>query len=283
MLAGTVGGLWRYPVKSMRGEECAVLALTDRGAAGDRAYALLDQASGKVASAKHPRLWGSLLACRAAFVESPGAEGPQVCITLADGRSLIRGDEAIDDALSRTLGRAVALIGEPPEGAEIERYWPDVAGLARRDAITAGPIGGGGPPGTFVDYAPVHLLTTAALDYLRALHPAGRADARRFRPNVLIATNASQTGFVENDWVGRTLAIGEAVRLRVTDPTPRCVVPTLAQADLPRDLGILRTVVAHNRPPIPALGGATQPSLGAYAVVERAGVIRRGDAVRLLA
>jgi uncharacterized protein YcbX len=285
MQVGTVGDLWRYPVKSMRGEACAGLVLTPRGVAGDRVYAVLDQTSGKIASAKHPRLWGALLACSAALAapDTPADTPPMVRITLPDGSVLVSGHDPVDDLLSAALGRAVALVSEPPAVAEIERYWPDVEGLALRDTVTAGPIAQGAPGHPFVDYAPVHLLTGASLARLRALYPAGQIDSRRFRANLLIDLAGEVAAFVENAWVGKTLLIGESVRLRVSNPAPRCVVPTLPQADLGQDVGILRALATHNLPPIPALGGVPQPSLGAYASVEQPGPIRRGDPVRLMA
>jgi MOSC domain-containing protein len=85
---------------------------------------------------------------------------------------------------------------------------------------------------------------------------------------------------VENAWVGHILAIGDEVRLRVTDPCPRCVMTTLPQGDLPRDLGILRAAADHNRVHIP-FANQEMPSVGVYAVVERGGRIRRGDQLRL--
>lgn len=285
MAIGAVAGVWRYPVKSMRGEELTAVALGERGLRGDRAYALLDRASGKVASAKHPRAWGQLLACRASVLEPSLPEAPTgavaVRITLPDGRAVVAGDEEADAALSSLLGRDVTVSSAAPAEAEIERYWPDIEGLAMRDALTSGAIGFGAPPGTFFDYAPLHLITTATLARLRAHYPSGRFEPPRFRPNLVIAPSGEVEGFVENTWVGWTLEIGAAVRLRITDPSPRCVMPTLPQADLPRDMGILRTVVAHNRPPIPAMGGAPVPSAGVYAVVERGGVIRHGDVIRV--
>ncbi len=284
MADGAIVALWRYPIKSMIGEELDVAVITARGLRGDRAYALLDQSSGKVASAKHPRLWGHLLACRAAVAAwaDPRAPGPVVRLTLPDGRAVATTDGDIEATLSAALGRGVTLAATAPAGAETERYWPDVEGLPLREAVTSGAFGLGAPPGTFFDYAPVHLLTTATLDRFRALYPDGHFVPRRFRPNLVVAPAGGAEGFVENAWVGRTLAIGEEVRLRVTDPTPRCVVTTLPQADLSRDIGILRAVAAHNRPPIPALGDTPLPSAGIYATVERGGTIRRGDTVRLL-
>jgi uncharacterized protein YcbX len=124
--------------------------------------------------------------------------------------------------------------------------------------------------GTFFDLATVHLLTTATLDRLRELYPRGRFEARRFRPNVVVACAPGQEGFVEQGWVGRTLELGDEVRLRVTGPCPRCVMTTLSQVDLPKDPGILRAAVQHS-----------QGHVGVYASVLRGGTLRRGDPVRL--
>jgi uncharacterized protein YcbX len=279
MQLGQVKELWRYPVKSMRGERLCVAEVGGRGTAHDRGYAIIDQETGKIASAKLPRLWGGLLQSLARVIAEDGA----VAITLADGRELLTQRDDVDGALSRLTGRPVRLIQTPPQAPEIERYWPDVDGLALRDTVTSGPIGRGAPQGTFFDYAPLHLLTTATLAHLQALYPTGHVDARRFRPNLVIAVPEEAHGFVENAWVGLVLEIGGGARVRVTNPVPRCVVPTLPQGELGADIGILRAVARHNRPPVPALDGAELPCLGVYAVVERDGVIQVGDTVRLTA
>ncbi len=276
---GAILAIRRYPVKSMRGESLDASTIRTRGLGGDRAFALIDRAGGKVVSAKHPRLWSRLLNCGAALITSPDSAAPAVRITLPDGRFVVDREEA-EALLSVLLDRAVTLSAEPPPKPEIDRYWPDIAGLRLRDTVTTGPIGLGAPPGTFLDHAPVHLLTTATLAHLRTLHPGGRIEAERFRPNLVIASPAGTPGFVENDWVGRTLLVGDEVRLRITDPTPRCVVPTLPQPDLAQDIGVLKAIAAHNRPSIPALDGAAQPCLGVYAVVEQGGTIRLQDEVR---
>jgi uncharacterized protein YcbX len=65
----SVVSLWRYPVKSMLGEELNASAITSQGLLGDRAYALVDSSNGKVASAKNPRKWPYLFDFRAAFVD----------------------------------------------------------------------------------------------------------------------------------------------------------------------------------------------------------------------
>src|SRR5688500_173090 len=96
--AGTVAALWRYPVKSMGGEALRAAPLDERGLLGDRAYAVLDVATGHVASAKHPRKWAALLACRAAFAAEPqpGAPLPPVLIALPDGAVLSSAQPDID-------------------------------------------------------------------------------------------------------------------------------------------------------------------------------------------
>jgi len=116
----------------------------------------------------------------------------------------------------------------------------------------------------------VHLLTTATLDRLRELYPYGRFEVRRFRPNIAVQLASGEKGFAENAWIGHTLVIGRAVRLKITGPCGRCVMTTLAQGDLPRDPGILRTAAQHNR-----------VNVGVYAAVVRGGAIRRGDPVRM--
>jgi uncharacterized protein YcbX len=266
--AGTAVSLWRYPVKSMLGEELNASEVTERGLLGDRAFALLDRAEGKVASAKNPRKWPGLFDFRAAYAEPPRGDRrlPPVRITLPDGRSALSGGADLAALLSAAIGRDVELRAEAPERPELEEYWPDVEGLAHREAVTVEAM----PPGTFFDFAPVHVLTTATLRRLQELYPEGRFEARRFRPNLIVEAGGGASGFVENDWIGRTLAIGEEVRLRVTDPCGRCVMTTLAQADLPKDPGVLRVAAKYNR-----------AAVGVYAQVERGGTIHRGDPVRL--
>jgi uncharacterized protein YcbX len=265
MHAARVVSLWRYPVKSMQGEELNASRVTERGLLGDRAFALLDAADGKVASAKNPRKWPHLFDYRAIFAEPPG-DGPlpPVRIALPDGTTLTSGQKEQDRVLSTALGRAVSLRSVPPAVPALEEYWPDIEGLTHRDAVTDEAI----PVGAFFDLATVHLITTATLDRLRELYPQGRFEARRFRPNVVAC--AAGEGFVEQGWVGRTLALGDEVRLRVTGPCPRCVMTTLPQADLPPDPGILRAAVRHS-------GG----HVGVYASVLRGGIVRRGDLIQL--
>jgi hypothetical protein len=265
---GSVVSLWRYPVKSMMGEELNASEVTERGLIGDRQFALRDRETGKVVGAKNPRKWGNFFDFRAAFVEPPqvGSTMPPVRITLPDGTIATSGEGDLEETLSRALGREVTFEEAQlrAEGAKAEEYWPDMEGLDYRDTVTDFDL----PEGTFFDLAVVHLLTTATLDRLRALYPAGRMEVRRFRPNIVVATGPEEQGFVENDWIGRTVSIGDEVRLRVSGPCPRCVMITLAQGDLPKDSGILRTAAQSNH-----------ANVGVYADVVKGGTVRRGDPV----
>lgn len=268
---GSLVSLWRYPVKSMMGEELNASSVTSSGLLGDRAYALIDSLDGKVATAKNPRKWPTLFDCRAAFDTPPrmGASLPPVRITLPDGTLLRSGETGVNEMLSNILARQVTIAaasGGTAHTGIAEEYWLDFEGLEHRDTVTEFGL----PEGTFFDCAVVHVLTTATLDRLRALYPQGRFEPRRFRPNIIVQSADGAAGFVEDEWVGRVISIGDEVSLSITAPCSRCVMTTLSQGDLPRDPGILRAAVQHN--------GA---NIGVYASVLRAGHVRRGDAVRL--
>ena len=274
---GTVEALWRYPVKSMAGARLDEAQIGEGGILGDRAYAAIDRASGRVGSAKLPKKWAGLIGLAADFVAPPqaGAPLPPVRIVWPDGTAVASDAPEADARLSETLGRPVALTAERPETVSVERLDP----LADEETIVD--IGALMMAGRFSDYAALHLITTASLARLAELRPDSAFDVRRFRPNIVIASPEGAPGFVENGWVGRELAIGSDVRLRISDPAPRCSVPTLAQEGLPKDPQVLRTVAEHNTVPVPALEGEPLPCAGVYAFVIRGGTVKTGDAVRI--
>ncbi len=267
-VVGSVVSLYRYPVKSMLGEELNASEVTERGILGDRVYALVETSSGKVVSAKSPRKWAKLFEFRAALAETPrpGEQIPPVRITLHDGTIVSSEQSDLNDIVSRALGREVTFATTVPEDPAFEYYIPDMEGLKHRGET----IDQSMPPGLFFDRSVIHLLTTATLERFRELYPQGRWEVRRFRPNIVVEVASGEIDFVENAWVGQTLAIGDDVRLTVTEPCLRCVMTTLPQADLPKDPGILRATAQHN-----------EAIAGIRANVLRDGKIRRGDPVRL--
>jgi uncharacterized protein len=202
---GSVVSLWRYPVKSMLGEEPNSTEVTQGGLVGDRAYALVDKSDGKVVSAKNPRKWPRMFELGAALADTPrtGTKVP-VRITLPDGTTVNSEQHDVHQVLSKVVNREVTLTAAAGERATTaEEYWPDIDGLDHRDTVTDFGL----PEGTFFDCAFVHLLTTATLDRLRVLYPQGRFEVRRFRPNFVVETANGEKDFVENAWVGRVVAV----------------------------------------------------------------------------
>ena len=264
---GAVASIWRYPVKSMMGDELDSSMVSEHGLLGDRAYALQEVATGRIVSAKNPKRFGKLLEFKATFFDPPawGQTPSVVMFSFPDG-SLVRSDDPdVEAVLSEEVGTPVRLLISASEKYSYDEYWPDVEGRRHRGVVTTEPM----PPRSFFDSSPVHIVTMATLARLRELHPQSRFEPRRFRPNLVVETRPGAAEFVENSWLGRALRVGGA-RLRATKLCARCVMTTLPQGDLPQDVDVLRTAVVGNR-----------ANVGAYATVEQPGVVRKGDLVWL--
>ena len=289
---GAVGSLWRFPVKSMRGAPVDHVDVRAGGIVGDRAYALIDVLTNKVLSAKTPKIGPQLLSCEAAFVDAPldGQETPPVRITLGDGTTVTSDMPEADTILSKFLEREVTLARQAPTDYTIDQYHPDLEDVdpaGHRDTVTESKLGEAFfeqigipspvPRGSFFDLFPVSVITTSTLRRFGELSSNSRFDERRFRMNVVADTSGDD--FVENEWVGRSLTLGDTVRLGVALPDPRCVMTTRAQGDLAADLDILKTLIHHNRLDV---AGALFPCAGVYAVVETPGVVKAGDSVSLV-
>jgi uncharacterized protein YcbX len=293
---GHIAALYRYPIKSMLGEQLHDVCLSSRGLAGDRAFAVVDSLDGRIATGKHPRKWGQLVNLAAAFVDEPeNGAVPPVVITFPDASSVRSDDPGVDAKLSRFLGREVTLLQGAREGQKLEEVWPRIQGLAPLDTIEA--LSGGryedgdpvsdipvstmAPAGTFFDLTTLHLLTTATLQRLSALEPEGDFDVRRYRPNLLIEPvdqgGAALPGFPENDWVGLTLGLGDGPQARVDMPTMRCVMTTLGRDGLAPDRLALQAVARHNRIEIAGMG--RWACAGIYATCTADGRLAVGDAV----
>ena len=306
--------LRRYPVKSMLGESLTTSEVGSRGLASDRTHALVHTGTGKIASAKHPRLWRGLLTLTAT------ATGDGVRVVAPDGTTVESTDPAVDEVLSRLVGQRVALIDTPPAAATLDRARPDAVlrdGIDADVPVDLSRLAGMAPAGTFFDFAPIHLVTTATLrriDRLGRVAGPNRVDeprradgptrsreldcvhefgpealAIRYRPNIVVGwpddaagEGATDNGaFVEDEWVGRRIGLGDEVVLRVIARTPRCAIPTLAHGAQPRDMRALRVLADHHRMvPLPGLG--EQPCAGVYAEPVRIGRVRLGDHVRLI-
>lgn len=245
--------IWRYPVKSMLGEQLDEANVGPGGFQGDRRWAVVDAQSGVSLSAKR---YADLLCCRAWTSDG------EVMIRLPDGSEFPAGSADAAHGLSDLLGRRVTT--RAAEATEtIQHEFPT--------AITEGE---GEPflwePGTeaFFDSATLHLLTTATLSELQRLQPDSIFHRARFRPNLLVGIN--EIGFVENGWVDKDVTLG-SLRCRVVDQTKRCVMVTRAQGELPRDSEVIRTIFEYNN------GNA-----GVALQMRESGMLRCGSEVRIL-
>ena len=308
MFVGRVKEVWRYPLKSMAGERVEAASVGARGLWGDRGWALRDEAAGEMRGAKiSPKLM--LCAARYRAEPGAEGAPPHADITLPDGAATSTDAADVNERLSALLGRRVTLWPLRPasDRAHYRRAIPAarVVGLLsrsrsfRRLALGAMRLAGKdkelredfgrlpgeplpdlsalpaeifeftSPPGTYFDAFPVHLLTTATLEAMSRRAPDTVWDVRRFRPNFLIETSEGIEGLVESSWVGRLLRVG-GLTLKCEMPAPRCSMTIQAQAELPKDPRVLRTIVKVGQ------------NLGLYANVLTAARVSVGDEVELL-
>lgn len=247
---GHVAEIWRYPVKSMQGEQLDGAELGEWGVPGDRRWAVIDQASEAAMSAKR---YPALLQAYARL------DGGTVLVRLPGQEDLRAGDPRLDGSLSEWLGRPVHL-----EEASVERgrvYEFNVDSEDDTSEVTQFPT----PPGTFLDAAAVHVLSDASLAAMGAVAPAEDWCRARFRPTILFAADGE--GYVEDGALGSEVAIGSAVLLLFA-PTVRCAMPGRAQPGAEKSAELLRALKRHHL-----------NNLGVYAAVATQGRISVGDAL----
>jgi uncharacterized protein YcbX len=273
---GIVHALYRYPVESMQGERLDIVEMREHGVIGDRAYALRE-ANGRVMTAKK---WPTLLECAARYEVLPRPEAlAPLHITLPDGRNIHAHDPDASAVLSTVLGCPVRL-----ERAQADQHhraaidpatvFGDVPVETLKPGYTAAtlPDSFALPLGTFFDAASLHVLSSGTLAHLRTLMGEDEpVDARRFRPNLIVETDPGLEGFLEDDWLEGTIEVGERVRIVQLRPTLRCVMTTHRQAELGRDLQILRAAAQHH-----------QAQVGAWASIGTPGTVQIGDPVVLV-
>lgn len=247
---GRVSGIWRYPVKSMQGEGLAAGTITEQGLPGDRGWGVIDEATGKVLSAKRE--------ARLMEATAFSADG-SIRVRLPDGTVCGPGGDC-DELLSDWLERPVRLVAAVDHPASYEM---NVSAVDEDSPVIELPC----PPGTFFDAASVHLLTTSSMATMAARQPTSAWDVHRFRPTLVVDTDGAE-GFPEDAWIGGEIEVGEA-RLRVFAPTVRCRMTSHAQNGLPRDLEVPKAVNREH-----------EGNLGIYAVVASPGRVAVGDAVR---
>ncbi len=282
---GVIKEIWRFPVKSMQGDTIERCKVTQTGVAGDRRWAMRDEGRAEITWGKR---YPQLMLCSARYRAEPSDDAiTPVVITFPDGQTIGSDDARVNAKLSELIERDATLRAiEPASNLEFyKRHKPDEqVFLEEMTELFAREPGEPVPemslfpevlmdhvavPGTFFDNEEIHMITTASMDYMRRKNPGANWDIRRFRPNFYIETDPAVTGLVENDWVGKTLAIGSAT-LEITMPTVRCGMTVRPQADIEYDKSILRTVVKEG-----------DQCLGVGAHVRVPGEIKQGDTVEL--
>ena len=280
---GEVQEIWRYPVKGMAGERLQAGRLGPRGLEGDRIRAVRDTARGEIQSCKFRP---ELLLCSARI--GAGAPDP-VEIVFPDGSVLNGANEKAAARVSELIGHASTIEAlRPVTDADFYRRhktddhsWMTElrATFSREAGEPLPPMLDNFPsaaaefvvvPGSFFLVTQLHLLSTASLAWMKRILPAADWQPRRFRPNLLIDTGSLE-GLVEQAWIGQRIVLGDAA-LACVDTTPRCGAIARAQAGLPMDKTILRTVVKH-----------ADQNLGVYGETAVGGDIRVGDPVYLQA
>lgn len=216
---GRVLEVWRYPVSSIGGEDIDHIGVSAEGVAGDRRFGLFDQRTGLSAAPEQEPRWRPAL-----FLSAERGDSAMPQIRFPDSDPFWLDDSGLDARLTDYFGfpAGIGAYGDLTDGADFR--FPVISNR----------------------YAPsaLHLLTTASLAKLSEIGGFDALDRRRFRPSVLIDTGDAQ-GFVENDWVGKTLSIGD-LKVSVTEGTRRCGMTLVAQPGSDEEPGILRTIMRHN-------------------------------------
>jgi uncharacterized protein len=256
---GTVESLWRYPVKSMRGEELDEMFAGYPGVYGDRVFAFTSSLSSKGFPFFTGRDQRQMIRYRARFRNPEKAARP---INLADAES--SGANPISANASELMievetpdGKTIA-IDDP---ALIDNLRANIDGkhelkLLRSDkAIT--------------DCRPLSVFAVQSAKKLGE-ETGTNVDKRRFRANVYVdLTNTD--GFAENEFVGKTLRIGSKVVVSVLERDPRCMMITLDPDTAEKTPAILKQVAQ-----------AHEGMAGVYGAVLMEGMIRKGDSVELI-
>jgi uncharacterized protein YcbX len=273
-----ISQLWSYPVKSMVGEQVPHVELSSLGIVGDRHWAIRDLERGGIRGGKKI---GALMQCAAQ------RHGDDVVITLPNGTTVSSQDADVDAVLTQALGHTVSLEALPADNnldhfrrgpGDSDDPLQELRAIFGRTedeplpnfaAFPPEVVEFESPPGTHYDCWPLMVMTTSAMDALRAALPNSVIDERRFRPSMMVETQ--EMGHVEFSWKGKRAQMGSAV-VEFLDPCPRCVMVAQAvNADIGPDRDILRHIVRD-----------LDQNLGVYARIVTPGVVRVGDAMTFL-
>lgn len=238
MQVGIISEITRHPVKSMRGEKVQQTKVMSYGLYGDRSHALVDENDSFFTITQFP----DLVRYKGVFSGPDSLSSyPEPIVITPDGEQYNWSDaqwlHEIEQKASKKLKRI--------------SYYPEHV-----------PIGA-------IEEANLLIVTDASL---KALSDSlgNEVDDRRFRPNLQIELTNYEP-FVEQEWIGRTLQIGEGVKVEITGPCERCMIITVDPENGSKQPALLKKVVKQYR-----------NHFGVYSRVVETGMIKAGDEVTVI-
>lgn len=241
MLIGYIREIVRHPVKSFYGESVQKTRIMEYGLYGDRSHAFLDDTRpGKFLTITQ---FPEMVRYKARFVgEELVEEYPEVEIMTPDGKTFNWGDEELTSEIEHKSKRKTSLVTYPPSHV---------------------PLGA-------IEEEHIQLVTDASLDKLKEIWGKSEIDYRRFRPNLLISLK-EKIPFIEDQWFGKRVRLGNEVEIKLKRHCERCMIITVNPESAERDATLLKTVVKERN-----------NYFGVYASVIKMGKIHVGDEVLLL-
>jgi uncharacterized protein YcbX len=260
-LVGTQQSLWRYPVKSMRGEQLAQAFVGYAGIYGDRIFAI------------------SSSECPAVFPYITGREQAQMLLYQPRFRQSDKAARPPTLEEAESIGSGLTPVFADPTEMLVDVETPAGQKLAIDDPLLMEQIGSilGRDHSLSVmrsdramtDCRPISLISNQTTDLL-AEELEMKLDKRRFRANIYFDAEVAE-GFIENALVGKTVKIGQRAVLAIVERDARCKMITLDPDSAESNPDVLRTVVRkHNG------------TAGVYAVVLVEGMVRAGDGIELV-
>jgi uncharacterized protein len=259
VIIGKVDSLWRYPVKSMRGEELDEAFAGFSGVYGDRLFAFKSSASPKGFPYFTAREQRRLLQYRPHFRYPDKAARP---INLTEAESMGANPVSADPS-------ELMIDVETPNGKRLGIDDPDLMDMLRTDIDQKHQLTLMRSERALTDCRPVSIFSLQSARQL-AEETGKPIDKRRFRANVYVDL-ASSSGFAENDFVGRSLRIGPKVVLKILERDARCVMITLDPDTTEKTPEILKKVAQ-----------AHEGMAGVYGAIMLEGMLHKGDPVEVL-
>ena len=258
-IVGKIDSLWRYPVKSMRGEELDEAFASFSGIYGDRLFAFESSASPKGFPYLTAREQQRLLQYRPHFRHPDKAARP---INLTEAEKMGANPVWADFA-------ELMVDVETPDGKTLAVDDPALIDMIRADIDQKHQLTLMRSERALTDCRPVSVFSLQSARQL-AEETGTSIDKRRFRANVYVNLTSTQ-GFAENEFVGKTLRIGPKVVVTVLERDARCVMITLDPDTGEKTPAILKKVAQ-----------AHEGMAGVYGAVMVEGMLHKGDSVEVL-